>query len=300
MDAVIALDRLTRRYGERVAVDELSLRVEPGEVYALVGLNGAGKTTAIRMLLGMLRPSGGSVRLFGERPHPNAAGIWRRVGYMVEVPRAYPELTVRQNLDVFRRLRHLRDARVVDEAIARLGLREYADLRADRLSLGNRQRLGLARALLHEPSLLILDEPANGLDPQGIRWLRDLLRSLASEGRTILVSSHVLAEVAQTVDDVVIVHRGRFVAHAPVAEVVAGAGAVRVRSPQAARLRELLAREGLEATVSGRDTLLVTGTTTDRVGELAAAGGVVLHELSSDRGTLEEAFLALTSGEQAA
>jgi ABC-2 type transport system ATP-binding protein len=224
MDSVITTADLTKRYGDRTAVDRLALRVGRGEIYGFLGLNGAGKTTTIRMLLGMIRPTMGSAGLFGRRVHAGAGDLWSRVGYLVETPHAYPDLTVRENLEVIRRLRRVADAKAVERTMAHLALAPYADGRAGTLSLGNAQRLGLAKALLHEPELLILDEPANGLDPEGIRWLRDLLRELAAQGRTILVSSHVLSEVAQTVESVVIVHRGRLIAQQPLAELTAGAG----------------------------------------------------------------------------
>jgi ABC-2 type transport system ATP-binding protein len=185
----------------------------------------------------------------------------------------------------------------VEEVLALVELSAAAKRRVKGYSLGMRQRLGLATALLGDPEVLVLDEPANGLDPAGIRWLRDLLRSLAAEGRTILVSSHVLAEVAQTVDRVVIIHRGKLVQQASIAEVIASAqGSTRVRSPQAERLRELLGAAGAVVTAAG-DGVLTSDAPPERVGELAAANGVVLHELTIERATLEEVFLELTGGE---
>jgi ABC-2 type transport system ATP-binding protein len=186
----------------------------------------------------------------------------------------------------------------VDEVLALVQLTETGGRRVGGYSLGMRQRLSLAAALLGDPKVLVLDEPANGLDPQGIRWLRELLRSLASEGRTILISSHVLAEIEQIADEVVIIHRGRFVEHATMGELSArAAGGVRVRSPQADRLKALLEEAGLSVTSADGDLLIVGDGSTDRVGEIAAANGVVLHELAAERSTLEEAFLELTAGE---
>jgi ABC-2 type transport system ATP-binding protein len=208
-EPVITVDRVSKRYRDVLAVDGVSLRVEPGEIYALLGLNGAGKTTLIRMLLGMVRPTGGRVALFGVPISAREHAVWSDVGYLVETPAAYPELSVRENLDVVRRLRRIGDRTVVVAAIERLGLTEYADRRARTLSLGNAQRLGLAKALLHRPRLLILDEPANGLDPAGVVEIRELLRDLAGAGTTVFLSSHVLAEVARLATRIGIIHTGR-------------------------------------------------------------------------------------------
>lgn len=210
MNSVISTHDLTKKYGDVVAVDHLSLHVLTGEIYGFLGLNGAGKTTTIRMLLGMIRPTAGEAQVFGTRVHPGAHDVWSRVGYMVEMPHAYPELTVRENLEVTRRLRHVSDPRAVDRIIEQLALSPYADRKTGTLSQGNAQRLGLAKALLHSPSLLLLDEPANGLDPAGVVEIRELLRQLASEqGATILMSSHILTEVARLATRVGIIHRGR-------------------------------------------------------------------------------------------
>jgi ABC-2 type transport system ATP-binding protein len=210
MDSAIATSGLTKRYDDRAVVEHLSLAVGRGEIYGFLGLNGAGKTTTIRMLLGMVRPSGGAVRILGDRAHAGARGLWARVGYLVETPHAYPELTVRENLEVFRRLRRVADPRAVARTLERLALTQYADHRARTLSLGNAQRLGLANALLHEPELLILDEPANGLDPAGVVEIRELLLGLARErGVTVFMSSHILSEVARLATRIGILHRGR-------------------------------------------------------------------------------------------
>ncbi|MDT7781892.1 MAG: type transport system ATP-binding protein [Pseudonocardiales bacterium] len=212
MDTVIRARGLTKRYGEVTAVDEVSLRIGAGEIYALLGLNGAGKTTTIRMLLGMVRPTTGSVTVLGTAVRPGAHEMWSRVGYLVETPSAYPELTVAENLAVAARLRGLRGRRHVEDVIARLRLDIYARRRAGTLSLGNAQRLGLAKALLHRPELLILDEPANGLDPAGVAEIRDLLLELSHEhGVTVLLSSHILTEVARLVTRIGVIHDGRLV-----------------------------------------------------------------------------------------
>src|SRR5437773_8224747 len=209
MTAVVEASGLSKRYGDVTAVDGVSLRVDAGEIYALLGLNGAGKTTTIRMLLGMVRPTAGDVTLFGTRVGADRA-LWARVGYLVEMPAAYPELTVRENLDIVRRLRRLADRRAVDEVIERLALGPYAARRARALALGNAQRLRLAKALIHGPDLVILDEPANGLDPAGVVEIRHLLVDLAErQGTTVFLSSHILAEVARLATRVGILHEGR-------------------------------------------------------------------------------------------
>ncbi|WP_218041430.1 ABC transporter ATP-binding protein [Acrocarpospora macrocephala] len=201
---------LTKRYRQVLAVDEVSLRVDPGQIYALLGLNGAGKTTLIRMLLGMIAPTGGTVNVLGAAVSAGERSAWARTGYLVEGPAAYPELTVRENLQVVARLRRLPGS--TDEVIDRLALTEYADRRARSLSMGNLQRLALAKALLHRPDLLILDEPVNGLDPAGVVEIRTLLAELASEhGTTVFLSSHLLAEVARLATRVGIIHQGRLI-----------------------------------------------------------------------------------------
>jgi len=200
----------TKRYGDVVALDDVSLQVRQGEVYALLGLNGAGKTTLIRLLLGMVRPTSGSLSVLSAPVGTRTA--WGDVGYLVETAAAYPELTVRENLEVVRRLRRLPDRAAVAEVLERLSLGPYADRRARSLSLGNMQRLGLAKALLHRPSLLVLDEPVNGLDPAGVVEVRDLLVGLAREhGVTVLLSSHLLGEVARTASRIAVLHEGRVV-----------------------------------------------------------------------------------------
>jgi len=212
-DLAIATSGLTKQYrGGVLAVDRVDLRVARGEIYGFLGLNGAGKSTTIRMLLGMIRPTAGHAELFGERVHAGATDLWRRVGHLVESATAYQELTVRENLDIARRLARMPGTSEVDVVIERLGLQAYADRRAGTLSLGNLQRLALARALLPSPELLVLDEPANGLDPAGVIEIRDLLRSLATdEGLTVFMSSHILGEVDRLATRVGIVHQGRLV-----------------------------------------------------------------------------------------
>lgn len=208
-ETAIATRSLSKRYRHVRAVDMLDLDVRRGEIYGFLGRNGAGKTTTIRMLLGLIRPSSGEVEVLGRRITPGETGVFAHVGYLVETATAYPNLTVRENLDIQRRLTRAPKTAVA-ETIALLRLEEYAGRRAGQLSLGNKQRLALARALLHSPELLVLDEPANALDPAGIVEIRDLLRKLAAErGVTVFMSSHILAEVAHLADRIGIVHEGR-------------------------------------------------------------------------------------------
>lgn len=212
MTNAIETHQLTKRFGDVLAVDSINLRVGMGEIYGFLGLNGAGKTTTIRALLGMIRPSEGEVKLLGQAVGPHGGGPWARIGHLVENPSAYPELTVRENLEIARRLHSREDPNSVDEVIERLVLASYADRKAGALSSGNLHRLGLARALLHEPDLLILDEPANGLDPAGVVEIRELLRSLSKEkGVTIFMSSHILTEVDRLATRIGIIHEGKLI-----------------------------------------------------------------------------------------
>ena len=212
MELAIETNGLSKFYRDVRAVDSVDLRVKRGEIYGFLGLNGAGKTTTIRALLGMVRPSTGSVRVLGQVVGPNGRGPWAEVGHLVETPSAYPELTVRENLEIARRLHGISDLGATLRVMKRLGIVPYADRQAGTLSMGNLQRLGLARALLHEPELLILDEPANGLDPAGVVEIRELLEMLAREkGVTIFMSSHILTEVDRLATRIGIIHRGRMV-----------------------------------------------------------------------------------------
>lgn len=211
-DFAIETHNLTKRYKDIVAVDSVSLYVRPGEIYGFLGLNGAGKTTTIRALLGMIRPNGGHIKVLGQPIGPAGRGPWARVGHLVENPSAYPELSVRENLEIARRLHQLSDQGTTARVIERLGLTAYADRKAGTLSSGNLQRLGLARALLHEPQLLLLDEPANELDPAGVIEIRQLLRDLAREkGVTVFMSSHILTEVDRLATRIGIIHKGRLI-----------------------------------------------------------------------------------------
>jgi ABC-2 type transport system ATP-binding protein len=294
---VIEVEGLTKRFGSVVAVRELSFTVPAGTITGFLGPNGAGKTTTLRSLLGLVYPDAGTATIDG-RPYVEIEHPARSVGAVLEAASFHKGRSGRNHLRWIAAAAGIGDARV-DEVLALVELTDSARRRVGGYSLGMRQRLALAAALLGDPRVLILDEPANGLDPQGIRWLRDFLQELRREGRTILVSSHVLSEIAQTVDNVVIIHRGRFVTHGSVEEIAGrAAGGVRVRSPQRDRLRELLASAGLAATPFDDDGLAVADATPARVGETAAEGGIVLHELVAETGTLEEAFLELTGPEE--
>src|SRR5918994_1067851 len=293
---MIEVDRLTKRYGGTVAVNDLTFQVTPGKITGFLGPNGAGKTTTLKAILGLVRPTAGTTKVLGK-PYRELDDPARTVGAVLETSRYHPGRSGRNHLRVLATQAGISPGRV-EEVLELVAMKEAAKRRVGGYSMGMRQRLGLAGALLGDPQLLILDEPANGLDPAGIRWLRDLLRSLSEQGRTILVSSHVLAEIEQIADEVVIIHRGRFVAQPTMAELAARAAAgVRVRSPQAERLRELLSTNGMSVVVMDDGALGVVDGTAERVGELAAANQIVLHELAAEKATLEEAFLELTAGE---
>ena len=260
MNNVIETNNLVKRYGNVTAVDGLSLRVGRGEIYAFLGLNGAGKTTTIRLLLGMVRPTSGEARVLGARIRAGAKKPWRSVGYMVETPDAYPELSVRENLEAMRRLRPGAEPKTVDRVIERLGLSAYADRRAGTLSHGNAQRLGLAKALLHDPELLILDEPASGLDPAGIVEIRNLLIELAQErGVTVFMSSHILGEVSRLAKRIGIIHQGRLLQELDVDELECNRRhrlLVRARDAQAAR--SVLLGAGFSAAITPDGAIEVT------------------------------------------
>ncbi|HET7519689.1 MAG TPA: ABC transporter ATP-binding protein [Actinomycetes bacterium] len=291
--AAISVQGLTKRFGDVLAVDQLDFGVDPGTVTGFLGPNGAGKTTTLRMLLGLVAPTSGTATI-GGRPYRELADPARRVGAVLEASGFHPGRTARDHLRVLVTAAGLAPGRV-DEVLEQTGLAAAGRRRVGGFSLGMRQRLGLAAALLGDPEVLILDEPANGLDPEGVRWLRGLVRGLADQGRTVLVSSHVLAEVAQTVDQVVIIDRGRLVAQSTLTALTAGADrTVRVRTPQPEALRDLLAARGATVTLDGPDQLVVAGATTEQVGQAAAAGGVVLHEMRFERSNLEDVFLELT------
>jgi ABC-2 type transport system ATP-binding protein len=290
---VIEVVDLRKRYRKATAVDGLTFDVSDGSITGFLGPNGAGKTTTLRILLGLVQPTSGKATIDGRRYRSLERPI-SRVGAVLEASNYHPKRTGRNHLRVLAAAGRV-PVRRVDELLELVGLGKVGDRAVGGYSLGMRQRLSVAGALLGNPTTLVLDEPANGLDPEGIRWLRDFLREFAGDGRTVFISSHVLAEMQQLVDEVVIIHHGRLVAHGSVAELTArAAGGTHARSPQAATLREALVRAGLEATVDG--DRVVTPAAPEQVGEIAAANGIVLHELQADATSLEEAFLQLTGG----
>jgi len=290
---VIEVHDLTKRFGVLTAVDHLSFEVDAGSVVGFLGPNGAGKTTTLRTLLGLVAPAQGSAkicgRLYQELPDP-----LHRVGAVLEASSPYPGRTARNNLRVQALAGQMPDSRI-EEVLDLVDLIPAADRRVGEFSLGMRQRLGLATALLCDPEILILDEPANGLDPEGVRWLRDLLRDLADEGRTVLVSSHILAEVAQTVDSVIILDRGHLVTHDTLEELTARVQhKLRIRTPQAEQLQRLLIAQGATALVVTPDRLEVTGSSAERVGLLAAEHAIPIFETTTDGVGLEDVFFQLT------
>lgn len=293
-EPVVSVDALTKRFGDLVAVDDLTFHLDAGTVTGFLGPNGAGKTTTLRILLGLAAPASGTAHVFGRR-YRQLVDPMRRVGAVLEASDFHPG---RKGRDHLRTLAYATETPTtrIDEVLRLVELESAARRRVKTYSLGMRQRLALAAALLGDPELLVLDEPANGLDPEGVRWLRDFLRAFAAEGKTVFVSSHVLAEVAQTVDRVVIINKGRLVTDSPLEELTARvAGAVHVRTPQRAELEGVLHAAGLQTTALNGNELLVAGAQAAKVGELAAGAGVTLHELVQESTSLEEVFLDLTS-----
>jgi ABC-2 type transport system ATP-binding protein len=289
---VIEVRNLTKRYRGATAVDDLSFSVPRGRITGFLGPNGAGKTTTLRVLLGLVLPTNGQATVAGKR-YPELDAPLRTVGAVLEASNYHPARSGQSHLRVLATGAGIPRSRV-DAVLAEVELATAAKRKVGAYSLGMRQRLSVAAALLGEPELLVLDEPANGLDPEGIRWLRNFLRSFADGGGTVFVSSHVLAEVSQLADEVVIIHRGKLVAHESVADLTARAvGATRVRSPRAGELLERLHAAGLDVQETG-DGLLAVQAPPERVGDIAAGAGIALHELVAETGTLEEAFLELT------
>jgi len=285
---------LNKRYGKTIAVDDLSFDVHPGQVTGFLGPNGAGKSTTLRMILGLDEPTSGSALVHG-RPFAAHRRPLFEVGALLDPKSFHPGRSARNHLSALA-LSNGIDSKRIDAALDLVGLTSVASKRAGGFSLGMGQRLGIAAALIGDPGILILDEPINGLDPDGILWVRTLLRSLASEGRTVLVSSHLMSEMALTADRLVVIGQGRLLADQTVEAFVAGGGrnTVHVRSPQAERLAVLLADHGVSATPQAPDVLEVADASTDLVGDVAAANGVTIHELSLVQVTLEEAFMELT------
>jgi ABC-2 type transport system ATP-binding protein len=289
--AVIEVDHLTKRFGKVLAVDDVSFALKPGTITGFLGPNGAGKTTTLRMIVDLVRPTQGTARVLGG-PYRDLARPWTRVGSLLDASGFHPGRSGRNALRVVARASGIPDARV-EEVLEMVELTGAAKRAVKGYSTGMRQRLALGCVLLGDPEVLLLDEPGNGLDPEGIRWLRTFLRRRAAEGRTVLVSSHVLAEVEQTVDDVLIISKGKLVAQGPISELAVGASAVvRCRTPQAERLEQLLAARG--AAVNRLDAALaIRGPSAAEVGQLALDNGVVLHELLTEQASLEDLFLQI-------
>ena len=291
---MIELDDITKRYGSTVAVDHLSFEVRPGEVTGFLGPNGAGKSTTMRMMVGLDAPTSGQVTVDG-RPYRALRFPLGHVGALLEAKAIHPGRSARDHL------RWLADSngigrRRVDEVLDLVGLSDVADRRSGGFSLGMGQRIGIATALLGDPGTLLLDEPVNGLDPEGIQWIRELLRSLATEGRSVLVSSHLMSEMALTADRLVVVGRGRLIAEGTVEEVVGrtSTGHVRVDAAEPDRLRTLLRERGTDVSTQADGSLAVTGIEAREIGIVAGAAGITLYELAPHSASLEEAFMELT------
>jgi ABC-2 type transport system ATP-binding protein len=286
---------LTKRYGDKTAVDDVSFTVHPGVVTGFLGPNGAGKSTTMRMILGLDRPSAGTVTVNGRRYDQHRAPL-HEVGALLEAKAIHTGRTAHNHLLALAATTGIPRSRV-EEVIDLVGLRAVARKRAGGFSLGMGQRLGIASALLGDPSTVILDEPVNGLDPEGILWIRNLLKDLAAEGRAVFVSSHLMSEMAQTAEHLIVIGRGRLIADTSMREFVerASRNSVRVRSPHAGRLRDLLAGPEVTVSSSETETLEVRGLTSDQIGQIAAENGLTLFELAPQQASLEEAFMELTS-----
>jgi ABC-2 type transport system ATP-binding protein len=298
---VIEAQDLTKRYGDKLAVDHLSFKVEPGRVTGFLGPNGAGKSTTMRLVLGLDRPNAGTATIDGKR-YAELSHPLRTVGALLEAKAMHPGRSARNHLLFLAQTQGL-PSRRVDEVLELVGLREVARQRVRGYSLGMSQRVGIASAMLGNPSVLLLDEPVNGLDPEGILWIRNLMKHLASERRTVFVSSHLMNEMAVTADHLIVIGRGKLLADCTAQEFIERSSerSVLVRSPQAGTLADLIAAEGGKAIpqdpAGGRTAALsVTGMDAPRIGEIAAANRIVLHELTPRLASLEEAFIEMTAG----
>ncbi|WP_308464891.1 ABC transporter ATP-binding protein [Rathayibacter soli] len=291
---MIKIEGLTKRYGEKIAVDNVSFTVQPGRVTGFLGPNGAGKSTTMRMIVGLDRPTHGTVTVGGKR-YADLVSPLREVGALLDAKAIHTGRSAYNHLLAMAATHGIPKSRV-HEVIAMTGLESVANKRVGGFSLGMGQRLGIAAALLGDPGTLILDEPVNGLDPEGVVWVRKLARHYASEGRTVFLSSHLMSEMAQTADHIVVLGRGRVLADAPVAEILNGAthNSVRVRTPQAQLLAERIAGPDITVSSTEAGVLEIVGITAAQIGEAAAASGVVLHELTPVSASLEEAYLELT------
>ena len=286
---------LTKRYGHKTAVDNISFTVEPGTVTGFLGPNGAGKSTTMRMIMGLDKPTSGKVTING-RPYRQLSAPLCEVGALLDAKGLHGSRSARNHLRQLAASNGI-PAKRVDEVLEITGLTSVAKKRVKGFSLGMGQRLGIAAALLGDPGVLLFDEPVNGLDPEGVKWVRETCRRLAGEGRTVFISSHLMSEMAQTADQLLVIGRGRILSTGRVDDVIASATTdrVRVASPQATRLAELMAARNLAARPVAPSVLETTDATAAAIGELAAQGGIVLHELTTIHASLEEAYLNLTS-----
>ncbi len=291
---MIEAQSLTKRYGDKIAVDDISFTIPPGSVTGFLGPNGAGKSTTMRMIIGLDRPTHGSVTVNGK-PYARHRSPLNEVGALLDAKAIHPGRSARSHLRTMAATHGISALRV-DEVIDMTGLSSVATKRVGGFSLGMGQRLGIASAMLGDPRTLILDEPVNGLDPEGVLWVRHLVRQLASEGRTVFLSSHLMSEMAQTADHLLVIGRGKILTTGPVQQVIDSVSgtSVRVRSPQVAELERLVSRPGVTVSSPEAGTIDLRGTTAEAVGEAAAAHGIVLHELSQQRASLEEAYMSLT------
>lgn len=285
---------LTKKYGAKTAVDDVSFTIAEGKVTGFLGPNGAGKSTTMRMMVGLDRPTSGTVTINGKSYRDHASPL-REVGALLEARSAHAGRTAENHLLALAATHGIGKSRV-REVIAMAGLESVARKRVGGFSLGMGQRLGIAVALLGNPQTVVLDEPVNGLDPDGVLWVRSLLRHLAAEGRTVLLSSHLMSEMAQTADHIIVLGRGRVIADAPVSDILkATTQSVRVRSPRSSELAQLLVGPEVTTTVADDGALLVSGATSEQIGEFAASRQIALHELTPLSGSLEDAYLSLTN-----
>jgi ABC-2 type transport system ATP-binding protein len=295
VEGMITAEGLTKRYGAKTAVDDISFAVRPGQVTGFLGPNGAGKSTTMRMIVGLDRPSGGRVTVNGK-PYAAHRAPLHEVGALLDAKAIHTGRTAYNHL-LAMAATHGIGARRVNEVIELTGLGSVAGKRVGGFSLGMGQRLGIAAAMLGDPATLILDEPVNGLDPEGVLWVRQFVRQLAAEGRTVFLSSHLMSEMAQTADHLIVLGRGRIVADAPIADVIASGtrARVRVRSPHASQLADLLAAPEVAVVRSEAGVLDISGVEASGIGDLAALHGLAIHELTPQSASLEEAYMALTA-----
>ncbi|MEU4063620.1 ABC transporter ATP-binding protein [Streptomyces wedmorensis] len=293
---MIELEGLTKRFGTKTAVDHLSFQVRPGVVTGFLGPNGAGKSTTMRMMLDLDNPTSGTVRIDGKH-YRDLAEPLKYIGALLDAKAMHGGRSAYNNLLCLAQSNRIPEARV-GEVLDLVGLTPVAKKKSKGFSLGMGQRLGIASALLGDPEILMFDEPVNGLDPEGIHWIRNLMKALAAEGRTIFVSSHLMSEMALTADHLIVIGQGKLLADTSMADFIQqnSRSFVRLRSPQQERLRDVLHGNGFIVVEAGNGTLEVDGATTEKLGELAAENGVVLHELSAQRASLEEAFMQMTAG----